>query len=134
MTVTYKELSSIPDLMTEYKGAAKDLAPVIGAKRSAKTDPATGFEVSGVKVDIAHLAAFTAATDQRLGNELPYTYPYVLSFPLAMKVMSTPDFPFNAVGAVHLLVEPLAVVPEPALGAMGLMLIGGLALRNRPRN
>lgn len=102
MTVTYKELPSIPDLMTEYKGAAKDLAPVVGAKRSAKNDPETGFEVKGVTIDVTHLAEYTSATDLRLGNELPYTYPYVLSFPLAMKVMSTPDFPFNAVGAVHL--------------------------------
>lgn len=27
MTVTYKELPAIPELMTEYKSAAKDLVP-----------------------------------------------------------------------------------------------------------
>ncbi|MGO3362228.1 MAG: MaoC family dehydratase [Corynebacterium sp.] len=102
MTVTYKELPEIPELMSEYMGAAKDLVPVVGASRSAKSDPATGFEVRGVTIDIVHLGDFTAASGLRLGNELPYTYPYILSFPLAMKVMSTPDFPFNAVGAVHL--------------------------------
>ncbi|WP_010122134.1 MaoC/PaaZ C-terminal domain-containing protein [Corynebacterium nuruki] len=102
MTVTYTTLPAVPELMDEYKGAAKDLVPVIGAKRSAKADPTTGFEVTGVTVDIAHLGDYCASTGLRLTNELPATYPYVLSFPLAMKVMATPDFPFNAVGAVHL--------------------------------
>lgn len=102
MTVTYKELPAIPDLMAEYKGAAKNIVPVVGSKRSATKDPETGFEVKGVKIDIAHLGAYTDACGLRLGNDLPYTYPYVISFALVMKVMSTPDFPFNAVGAVHL--------------------------------
>lgn len=102
MTVTYKELPAIPELMTEYKSAAKDLVPGVGTKRSAKTDPATGFEVKGVKVNVKHLGAYCASTGLRLANELPATYLYVLSFPLAMKVMTTPDYPFNAVGAVHL--------------------------------
>ena len=102
MTVTYKELPAIPELMTEYKSAAKDLVPGVGTKRSAQTDPATGFEVKGVKVNVKHLGAYCASTGLRLANELPATYLYVLSFPLAMKVMTTPDYPFNAVGAVHL--------------------------------
>lgn len=102
MSVTYKELPAIPELMTEYKSAAKDLIPGLGVTRSAKTDPSTGFEVKGVKVDIARLGAYCSATGLRLGNELPATYLYVLSFPLVMKVMTTPDYPFNAVGAVHL--------------------------------
>lgn len=102
MTVTYKELPAIPDLMAEYKGAAKNMVPVVGAKRSATKDPSTGFEVKGVTIDIAHLADYNAAVGLRLGNELPYTYPYVISFALVMKVMSTDDFPFNAVGGVHL--------------------------------
>jgi acyl dehydratase len=102
VTVTYKELPAIPDLMAEYKGAAKNMVPVVGAKRSATKDPSTGFEVRGVTIDIPHLAAYADATGLRLGNELPYTYPYVISFALVMKVMSTDDFPFNAVGGVHL--------------------------------
>ncbi|WP_237559577.1 MaoC family dehydratase [Corynebacterium neomassiliense] len=102
MTVTYTTLPSIPELMDEYKSAAKDLVPALGVKRSASEDPATGFEVTGVRISISHLAAYCASTGLRLDSELPVTYPYVLSFPLAMKVMTTPDFPFNAVGSVHL--------------------------------
>ena len=101
-TVTYKELSSIPVLMDEYRNAVKDVIPGIGVKRSAKETPKTAYEVKGVTVDIAHLAAYTGATGLRLGNELPLTYPYVLSFPLVMKVLTASDSPLNAMGLVHL--------------------------------
>lgn len=101
-TVTYKELDSIPVLMDEYRNAVKDIIPGVGTKRSAKENPTTAYEVKGVKVDVRHLAAYNSATGLRLGNELPLTYPYVLSFPLVMKVMTSKDFPLTAVGLVHL--------------------------------
>ncbi|QFQ02223.1 bifunctional enoyl-CoA hydratase/phosphate acetyltransferase [Corynebacterium urogenitale] len=101
-TVTYKELSSIPVLMDEYRNAVKDILPGVGTKRSAKDNPSTAFEVKGVKIDVAHLAAYNSATGLRLSNELPLTYPYVLSFPIVMKVMTAKDFPLTAVGLVHL--------------------------------
>lgn len=100
--VSYKELPKIPALMDEYRNAVKDILPVVGSTRSAKDNPKTAFEVRGVKIDVPHLAAYCSATDLRLSNELPLTYPYVLSFPIVMKVLTAPDFPFGAVGAVHL--------------------------------
>ena len=100
--VSYKELPKIPALMDEYRNAVKDILPVVGSTRSAKDNPKTAFEVRGVKIDVPHLAAYCSATDLRLTNELPLTYPYVLSFPIVMKVLTAPDFPFGAVGAVHL--------------------------------
>ncbi|WP_295646624.1 MaoC/PaaZ C-terminal domain-containing protein [uncultured Corynebacterium sp.] len=100
--VTYKQLPKIPVLMEEYRSAAKDLLPVVGAKRNVNSTPKTGYEVKGVKVDVAHLAGYTSATGLRLTNELPITYPYVLGFPLMMKVFGAKDFPVNAVGLVHL--------------------------------
>lgn len=102
MTVSYKELSSIPVLMDEYKNAVKDTIPGVGTKRSAKEVPSTAFAVKGVKVDINHLADYTGATGFRLENELPITYPYVLSFPLVMKVLTAQDSPIAAMGLVHL--------------------------------
>ncbi|KQB87145.1 MaoC family dehydratase [Corynebacterium lowii] len=100
--MTHHELPAIPDLMREYGNAARDLLPVVGTKRRATGDPSTSYGVRGVTIDAAHLAAYAQATGLRLGSTLPVTYPYVLSFPLAIKVMGAPDFPFNAVGAVHL--------------------------------
>ncbi|KAB1551522.1 hypothetical protein F7233_06740 [Corynebacterium sp. 321] len=102
MTVTYKELPSIPVLMDEYKNAVKDIVPGVGTKRVAKDNPTTAFEVKGVKVDPNHLAEYASATGFRLTNELPLTYPYVLSFPIVMKLLTAKDSPLNAVGMVHL--------------------------------
>ncbi|WP_238599353.1 MaoC/PaaZ C-terminal domain-containing protein [Corynebacterium heidelbergense] len=88
--------------MEEYRSAVKDMLPVVGTKRSAKANPKTAYQVTGVKVDVSHLAAYTSSTGLRLNNELPLTYPYVLSFPIVMKVLTAKDFPFAAVGVVHL--------------------------------
>lgn len=100
--VTYTQLPKIPVLMDEYRNAVKDILPVIGSNRKAVTSPTTAFEVKGVTIDVPHLAAYVKSTNLRLENNLPMTYPYVLSFPIVMKVLTAPDFPFGAVGAVHL--------------------------------
>jgi hypothetical protein len=55
----------------------------------------------GVTVDRAHLARYDRVCGFRLGDAVPATYPHVLAFPLAMRLMSGPDFPFPAVGLVH---------------------------------
>lgn len=98
----YTELKSIPVLMDEYRNAVRDVLPVVGTKHVAKDNPTTAFEVKGVQVNPKHLAEYTSATGLRLGNELPLTYPYVLSFPLVMKILTAKDSPLNAVGLVHL--------------------------------
>lgn len=100
--VSYKELPKIPVLMEEYRSVAKDMLPVVGVKRNVNSTPKTAYEVKGVEVDVNHLAGYVSATGMRLTNELPITYPYVLGFPLMMKVFGAKDFPVNAVGLVHL--------------------------------
>lgn len=100
--IEYQGLDSIPDLGAEYRAVVKDKLPVLGTKRSAKSDPTTGVEVKGVSIDTAHLAAYCQAVGLRVSDTVPVTYPYILGFPLAMRVMSAPDFPYSAMGAVHL--------------------------------
>jgi acyl dehydratase len=53
-------------------------------------------------VDPAHLAAYDRVCGFRLTDELPVTYPHVLNFPLQVKLMTDPGFPFPLVGSVHL--------------------------------
>ena len=86
--VDYKKLDSIPVLMDEYRNAVKDVVPGVGSPRSAKENPTTAFKVEGVKIKVSELAAYNAATGLRLRNELPITYPYVLSFPIVMKILT----------------------------------------------
>ncbi len=65
--------------------------------------PAARAVVPGVRVDERRLAAYTqvcgfARSD---GGALPVTYPHVLGFPLAMRLMSGWDFPLPLLGLVH---------------------------------
>lgn len=119
----YTKLAAVPDLMGEYRAALGGLVPGLGALQKgsgaggsgarsgggagaggagAREIPAERFEVHGVVPDTAHLAEYCRTTGLRFGEELPATYPYVLAFPLAIKVMNSKGFPFGAVGVVHL--------------------------------
>ncbi|MFD0523266.1 MaoC/PaaZ C-terminal domain-containing protein [Paractinoplanes durhamensis] len=53
-------------------------------------------------VDRDHLARYNRVCEFRLGDTLPPTYPHILAFPLAMRLMSGRDFPFPVVGIVHI--------------------------------
>ena len=97
----YENLKSIPDLKAINRKIFRSAIPGVGGTREAKQDPTSAIQVNGVKVDKKNLAAYTSATGLRLGNELPPTYFFVLSFPLVMELLSRPDFPYPAMGAVH---------------------------------
>ncbi|HEU5473042.1 MAG TPA: MaoC/PaaZ C-terminal domain-containing protein [Actinophytocola sp.] len=64
--------------------------------------PDTGYRLAGVTVDRAHLADYDRVCGLRHCDELPPTYPQILSFPLQVKLMTDPGFPFPLVGSVHL--------------------------------
>jgi hypothetical protein len=55
----------------------------------------------GVRTDRAHLTAYESICGFRVTDVLPATYPHLLAFPLAMRLMSGGDFPFPVVGLVH---------------------------------
>lgn len=57
--------------------------------------------VAELTVDRANVAAYAAVTGLRYGEHLPITYPFVLTFPAVMSLLTGFDFPFAAVGAVH---------------------------------
>jgi hypothetical protein len=52
-------------------------------------------------IDREHLARYDRVCGFRLADTLPPTYPHVLAAPLAMRLMSAPDFPFPLAGLVH---------------------------------
>lgn len=63
--------------------------------------PTRSEQVSGLAIDRANVAAYTATTGLRYGENVPLTYPFVLTFPSVMALLTGFDFPFPAVGAVH---------------------------------
>ncbi|CBG70910.1 conserved hypothetical protein [Streptomyces scabiei 87.22] len=71
--------------------------------------PAGGFPrlvLPGVRIDLARLAAYERVCGFPTGEDaLPLTYPHVLGFPLAMRIMSGRSFPLPLLGLVHTSIE-----------------------------
>ncbi|WP_416567260.1 MaoC family dehydratase [Nocardia testacea] len=82
-----------------YAQAVLGAIPLVAARKSEIPDRAVRLD--GYRVDPEHLAAYCAATGLRFGDTLPLTYPFIITFPLVMKLVVQRDFPFVAVGAVH---------------------------------
>ncbi|WP_369937248.1 MaoC/PaaZ C-terminal domain-containing protein [Plantactinospora sp. BB1] len=95
------ELAALPAAGPLYRQAAIGLAPRFGAARRADRLPGTELLVRAVTVDRDHLAAYDRVCGFRLADALPPTYPHVLAFPLALRLMSAPEFPLPLVGLVH---------------------------------
>ncbi|MEE2035129.1 MaoC/PaaZ C-terminal domain-containing protein [Rhodococcus chondri] len=93
------ELSSRPSTLEVYGRAALSALPVVGA--SGDSLPDDTLLLRGLRVDPDNLAEYTKVCGLRFGDTLPLTYPFMLTFPLVMKLMVSKDFPFAAVGSVH---------------------------------
>jgi acyl dehydratase len=91
------ELSAAPSLAALYPKAV-----LTGLRRRGGRElPDTAYALRGVRVGADHLAAYDRVCGLRLDDELPATYPHVLTFPLQVKLMTAADFPFPLAGSVH---------------------------------
>lgn len=97
-------LREAPGAAEVYSKAVGAMLPIIGKSGSVRPDaavPDKRFRLENLRVDDDKLHAYCRATGQRYSAALPVTYPFVLQFPLAMKLMTLSEFPFSAVGSVH---------------------------------
>ncbi|MEV1077292.1 MaoC/PaaZ C-terminal domain-containing protein [Streptomyces sp. NPDC050211] len=79
--------------------------------------PRTRLVLPGVRIDLARLAAYERVCGFATGDDaLPVTYPQVLGFPLAMRLMSGRGFPLPLLGLVHTSIE---ITQRRALPATG---------------
>ncbi|MBO3737914.1 MaoC family dehydratase [Actinoplanes flavus] len=97
--VAVVELSEGPGTTAAYARAALALLPGLG--RSGDALPDVEVQHRGVTVDRGHLAAYDRVCGFRLTDTLPATYPHVLAFPLAMRLMTGDGFPLPLIGLVH---------------------------------
>ncbi|MFK4100989.1 MaoC family dehydratase [Streptomyces sp. NPDC019531] len=68
--------------------------------------PRTRLVLPGLRIDLARLAAYERVCGFPTGDDaLPVTYPHVLGFPLAMRLMSGRGFPLPLLGLVHTSIE-----------------------------
>ncbi|GAA4611091.1 MaoC family dehydratase [Saccharopolyspora hordei] len=90
------EVSTAPSLSALYAKAV-----VTGPTRRGDRLPDTEYVRRDVEVDRDHLAEYDRVCGFGLRDELPITYPHVLSFGLSVRLMTDPGFPFPLVGLVH---------------------------------
>ncbi|MGL5441141.1 MAG: dehydratase, partial [[Mycobacterium] stephanolepidis] len=66
------------------------------------TLPSRVVRTHGVQIDPAHVAAYAKVTGLSFTDKVPVTYPFALQFPSVMALVTGLDFPFPAIGTVHL--------------------------------
>jgi hypothetical protein len=106
--MTTEELDAPPSLAAIYPraltGAVTEIPRKLpGLRRGGEPElPDLEYVVRDVEVDRDHLAQYDHVCGFRLRDELPPTYPHMVAFPLAMKVMTDGSFPFPVMGLVHI--------------------------------
>lgn len=65
------------------------------------TLPDRTLTVDDIAIDPANVAAYAHVTGLRFGDTVPLTYPFTLTFPTVMALITAFDFPFAAMGSVH---------------------------------
>lgn len=103
--MTTRQLESTPNAVGLYARAALPMIP--GASKlpfvagSAKTIPDVELVVPKVRIDQDKLAGYRTVCGFPDATTLPVTYPFALAVPLHMALMTAGDFPFPAIGLVH---------------------------------
>jgi acyl dehydratase len=75
--------------------------PVIGGTRAADVSDQV-LVLNDVSVDPDRLIAYSKVCGFTVLETLPVTYPHMLAFPLHLRLMTEPTFPFPAIGMVHI--------------------------------
>ncbi|MBF7729575.1 MaoC family dehydratase [Pseudomonas sp. N040] len=87
-------------------GMAEMLRGVLAgrAKRPGVIDalPAVTLVSPAVQLDAGHIARYTALCGFSPAQGVPLIYPQLLTFPLVMTYLNSPDCPWPALGTVHL--------------------------------
>jgi acyl dehydratase len=64
--------------------------------------PTRTLTVDDVPIDRGNVADYASVTGLRYGDTVPLTYPFALTFPTVMSLVTGFDFPFAAMGSVHI--------------------------------
>ncbi|HET7665190.1 MAG TPA: MaoC/PaaZ C-terminal domain-containing protein [Mycobacterium sp.] len=67
-----------------------------------ETLPDRTITVDELAIEPSNVAAYANITGLRFGDAVPLTYPFALTFPTVMSLVTGFDFPFAAMGSVHI--------------------------------
>jgi acyl dehydratase len=76
--------------------------PLLSRSARGEDVPDTTLVLEDVRTDRARLAAYDWVCGFPLRDRLPAAYPHILAFPLHLRLMADPAFPFPALGLVHI--------------------------------
>lgn len=103
---TTRVIEGEPSSLPMYLKAALPLIPGVsslpGIKKSGSTLPQLILTRHDVPIDRKHVAAYAEVCGFGVKDTVPLTYPHMLAFPLHMALMTAGDFPFPAIGMVHI--------------------------------
>jgi hypothetical protein len=100
-----RTLEGPPSTLSLYGRAALGTVPLAGrlpfVAGGGGEIPDTEFVLEGVGIDGGRLAEYCRVCGFTMRDDIPATYPHILAFPLHMALLTQGDFPFPAVGMVH---------------------------------
>jgi acyl dehydratase len=103
--VTVRQLEGSPATLPLFARAALGAVPGSGKlpflAGGGGAVPDLELELADLEVDTRRLAEYARVCGYRLGDAVPATYPHVLAFPLHLRLLTDPSFPFPAIGLVH---------------------------------
>jgi acyl dehydratase len=106
MSDTTREVTGDPRTLPLLLKAALPVIPGVsmlpGVRKSGSTLPQLRLTRHDVSIDRGHVAAYSEVCGFGLKETVPLTYPHMLAFPLHMAIMTDQEFPFPAIGTVHL--------------------------------
>ena len=73
-----------------------------GVRKTGRDLPDITRTLAAVSIDAAHVDAYAKICGFEPSENLPLTYIHMLAFPLHMDIMTSAEFPFPAIGTVHL--------------------------------
>jgi acyl dehydratase len=103
---TTRELSGEPATLPLMVKAALPAIPGVsrlpGVRKAGSALPQLTLTRHDVPIDRGHVAAYSEVCGFGTKETVPLTYPHMLAFGLHMAIMTDGEFPFPAVGTVHL--------------------------------
>lgn len=96
--MSVRELTAPPSTAAQYSRAL--LGSLAGKK--GRELPDLELVLRDVRIDRNQLAAYNRVCGFSQKETLPVTFGFVLAFPLQMELMTSPEFPFAAMGTVHI--------------------------------
>jgi hypothetical protein len=86
---------------SSLKNLARAAAGALPFVPRSNTLPTRTLKVQDLPIDRSNVADYAAVTGLLYGDTVPLTYPFALTFPTVMSLVTGFDFPFAAMGAVH---------------------------------